>query len=216
MGRKTFIQVLAAILSGLNVAVPLLLDAQDVSEQWPWQYHALVGFVAYIMVTAWAIWDRQMQINKSRERIRLAARPGSLAINTEKPLGRDEISIYTAINFEIWADTDIHTAKLVLNVVGVRQKRWWLPWTLFLPATRRRLGISPEGLYEGIYRKQINHTNAQPFQDHATFHWKGKWDVENWGSAFILELALEMGSPQGVWRAIVDPKLYERGASSPL
>jgi len=37
---KTVIKVLGAVISGLNVAVPLILDAQTIFPHWNWQYHA--------------------------------------------------------------------------------------------------------------------------------------------------------------------------------
>jgi len=216
MWRRPFLQVTGAVLLGLNVGIPMALDAQGLFPNWSYQYHFILGFVAFAIYMSLIIRDKQMQINKSREIIRLSARPSSLAINypskTEKPLSHAEVSIKATIQFEIWADVDVHTAKLVLNVVGIRYRRWW---RLF-QTSKRLFHIARGGYYDPIYRKQIKVADAQPFEDHATFEWRGWREIVDWGDSFLLELALETGSPAGIWRVVVDPKLYERGVATPL
>ena len=174
-------------------------------------------FIIFAIIVVIRLVKLQTQIDASRERVRLFASPGFLAINhpmaSEQPLSRDEVSINTTIYFEVWTDIDINTAHLVLNVVGIRRRRWW---KLLAPTSKRMIGIRIESHDDSTYRKQIKRTDAQPFQDHATFKWRGKREVVDWGDTFLLELALEMGSPSGVWQAIVDPNLYERGATTAL
>jgi hypothetical protein len=49
-------------LIGVNVAVPMYLDAQGLFPQWEWQYHALIGFLAFAAFMAWIIYDKQRQL----------------------------------------------------------------------------------------------------------------------------------------------------------
>lgn len=172
----------------------------------------IIPFIAYRKI--------YLKLENIESRIRLKASPGFMAINhplkTEPPLERGEASINTTIYFEIWADIDIHTAKLVLNVVGIRNLCWRRFWRIFLPKSKRLLGIRIEGQDTPIYRKQIKHSDMQPFNDKANFKWRGERGKVSWGDSFILELALDMGSPKGIWKVVIDPELYERGATTPL
>jgi len=207
-------------LSALNVAGPLVIDARGLWPIWPWQYHALIGFIIFVIFIGWIIWDKQNEINKVKGRIRLNAAPGTLEINhplkNEPPLKKDEFSIYTTVYFEIWTNIDIHTASLVLNIVGNRLNLpWWKSWKAF-PFLKRLIGIRMEGQDSAIYRKTIKHSDEQPFRDSAKFKWRGKRDIVEWGNAFLLELALELGEPSRILRVYLDPKLYERGGITPL
>ncbi len=183
-----------------------------------WVYSGV--FILFAIIAIYRLVKLQAQIDESKERIRLIAHPGAYAINlprkSEEPLGHDEISINTTIHFEIWTDIDVNTAKLVLNIVGVRHRDWWQPWKLFLPKKKRMLGLRIDGHDDPTYRKQIKCADAQPFEDNATFKWRGKRDILNFGDSFYFELALETGSPIGIWRAIADPRLYERGVTMAL
>lgn len=70
---KTIIKVLkilVAVVSGLNVAAPLILDAQTLFPSWNWQYHVLIGFGIFIIVIVWIIYD----LNKRLQSI-LNAKP---------------------------------------------------------------------------------------------------------------------------------------------
>ena len=89
------------------------------------------------------------------------------------------MSINTTIRFEVWTDIDVNTAKLVLNIVGNRHKDWWQIWKLILPKNRRMLGLHIDGHDDATYRKQIKHTDAQPFVDMVKFKWRGKRDILN-------------------------------------
>jgi len=51
-------------MSGLNVAVPLILDAQSLFPHWNWQYHALIGFVIFLIFMSWIILDQKRAITK--------------------------------------------------------------------------------------------------------------------------------------------------------
>jgi len=184
-----------------------------------WVYSGV--FILFAIIVIYRLAKLQTQIDESKERIRLIARIGRLALNlpmkSEEPLGHDEISINTTIHFEIWTDMDVNTAKLVLNIVGVRHRDWWQLWQLFMPKTKRMIGLRIEGHDDSTYRKQIKCTDVQPFEDYATFKWRGKGDILGFGDSFYFELALETGSPIGIWRAItVDPTLYERGVTAAL
>uniref|UniRef100_A0A6M3L1Y4 Uncharacterized protein n=1 Tax=viral metagenome TaxID=1070528 RepID=A0A6M3L1Y4_9ZZZZ len=64
MQRKNIIQVGLAVLAGLNVAAPLVLDAQSIAPDWSWQYHALIGFVVFVIVIGWIIWGQRATINE--------------------------------------------------------------------------------------------------------------------------------------------------------
>lgn len=64
MGKRAVTQTVGAVLLGFNVAVPIYLDAQGFFPNWPWQYHALIGFAAFVIFVGWVIWDKQQQINK--------------------------------------------------------------------------------------------------------------------------------------------------------
>ena len=217
MGKRLSLQAVGAVLLGLNVAIPMVLNAQGLFPSWPYQYHFLLGFVAFAGYLWWIVRDKQMQINRSRERIRFFARPSRLSVNypdgTGKALSQDEANIGAIVQFEIWTDIDIHTARLVLNVIGIRRRRWR---RLFLSRSRRLFGINIEGNEYSVYRKQMKHTDTQPFQDYAAFKWRGKREAVEWGDDFQLELALEMGSPKGIWRATIDPKLHERGEAKAI
>ena len=63
---KIILQVGLAIVSALNVAVPLILDAKSIFPTWSWQYHALIGFVIFIIIMVWMVIDRQLKINEQR------------------------------------------------------------------------------------------------------------------------------------------------------
>lgn len=64
MAKKNILQVVGAIVLVLNASVPMALDVRGVSPQWPWQYHALIGFVAFVIFIGWIIWDKQRRINE--------------------------------------------------------------------------------------------------------------------------------------------------------
>ena len=163
--------------------------------------------------------ERSMR-SKLEERIRLVAAAGSYAINhplpSEEPLEGDEVSIAASVYFEIWSDVDVDTANLVLNLVSTHRRRWWQPWTFLHQKAQRVLGIRIDGHDTAQYRRHIERTDVQPFEDHATFKWRGKRKAVDLGGEFWLELALETGRPSGVFRAVLDSRLAERGSTTAL
>ncbi|MDO8750373.1 MAG: hypothetical protein Q7K03_04445 [Dehalococcoidia bacterium] len=183
-----------------------------------WLYPGV--FILFAAIVVIRLVRLQVRIDATQERIRFSARPGTYALNYPiapgQPLPLDEVSIETTIYFEIWTDIDVDTAKLVLNVVSFRRRRWWQLWNLLRPKSQRVLGIRIEGQDDPRYRRQLRRTERQPFEDHATFKWRGKREIVDRGGQFRLELALETGSPHGIWRAIVHTNLFERGATTPL
>ena len=136
MGRKAIVQIGGAIVSGLNAAIPMTLNVRGLFPDWPWQYHAIIGFLAFAFFMAWIIRDKQREIDAKRERIRLVARPGSYAIDyptgSEQPLENDEASITATIYFEIWSAIDAYTSKLILNLIGISHRRWYQPLSVAL------------------------------------------------------------------------------------
>jgi hypothetical protein len=64
--RKIVWQIIGAIFGALNVAIPLALDAQGLYPNWPWQYHAMVGFIAFAAFVVWMLYDKI----KENERLR--------------------------------------------------------------------------------------------------------------------------------------------------
>lgn len=69
------------MLTGFNVAGPLILDAQSVIPAWPWQYHALIGFVCFIIVMGWIIYDKQRKINDFEDSYEFALSFEGLRVN---------------------------------------------------------------------------------------------------------------------------------------
>jgi len=64
MGRKAIIQTGGAILLGCNVAIPMVLDAQGLFPNWPYQYHELIGFLVFAIFVGWIIYSKQSHINR--------------------------------------------------------------------------------------------------------------------------------------------------------
>ncbi len=52
---KLVIKVFGAVISGLNVAVPLILDAQSFFPEWNYQYHVLIGFLIFVGFMVWIV-----------------------------------------------------------------------------------------------------------------------------------------------------------------
>lgn len=64
--RKFRIQVVVAILSGLNTAGSLIFSARAVLPDWPWQWHSLIGFFVFAGIMGWIIADKQSEVNNLR------------------------------------------------------------------------------------------------------------------------------------------------------
>ena len=175
----------------------------------------LVVFISFAAFAVYRLVKLQTWIDESQERIHFTARLLSSTRNYPIP-SRDEDDINIRIQLEIWTEIDVHTAELVLNVISIPHKRWWPPWKLFWK-TKLRHGIAIEGQGDRSYRKQIKHTDVQPFKDYATFKWRVKREDAEWGVPFLLELALKTGIPRNVLRANIDMEPYRgRGVITPL
>ncbi len=44
---------------GSNVAIPMVLDAQGLFPNWPYQYYTLIGFLAFVIFVGWIIFSKQ-------------------------------------------------------------------------------------------------------------------------------------------------------------
>ena len=55
--------MVGVILSGLYTAGSLILSAQGVFPNWPWQLHCLIGFIIFAGIMVWTIVDKQSDIN---------------------------------------------------------------------------------------------------------------------------------------------------------
>lgn len=62
--RKTILQVGLAVLTALNVAGPLVLDAQQLAPSWPWQFHALIGFIVFALVMVWIVLSYSVPLHR--------------------------------------------------------------------------------------------------------------------------------------------------------
>jgi len=203
----------AAFAFGDGVAWVNRLSGYEFTEE---QVYAGV-FLLFGITVIWQLAKRQQQVDEAEQKTRLWASPSRIVQNyvsaSEPPLALNEVSIDTTVRFEVWSDIDVRTAGLVLNVVGVRKSSWRRPWRVLVPKSRRKLEIRAAGRDTPAYYKQINHVDAQPFVDEARFKWRGKRAAIDWGDGFVLELALELGSPRSVLRAKVGTNLHERGAA---
>ena len=173
----------------------------------------LAAFLLFGIAALIRLVHLQAELDKHKERVRLVARPASTAWNFEKGLKRDEISLDTAIQLHIWADCDLDTDSLVLNLVGVRLRKWWEVWKMLLPTKKRLFAIHVVGQDSREFRRSIRAADLQPYKELVPFRWRGK---PNWDGAFLWELALVTGRPAGTWRTIVvDAMSRIRGNISP-
>jgi hypothetical protein len=62
--RRPDFKVLGAFVSAFNVAVPLVLDAHGLFPDWPWQVHALIGFVGFVVFMVWIVQDLHHRITQ--------------------------------------------------------------------------------------------------------------------------------------------------------
>jgi hypothetical protein len=61
MAKKTIAQVVVVVISGLNIAGPLILDAQAVFPNWPWQIHVLIGFIVFAGFMIWMVAEEKLK-----------------------------------------------------------------------------------------------------------------------------------------------------------
>lgn len=172
---------------------------------------AVLGFV--FLEAGYGVFREERATRAEREKqVRLVARPDSLAINMRRP-APDEVDIQAHISFEVWTDKDIHTSGLVLNLLEVQQRPWWKVWQIGQTRTKRLLGLRPVDQDTALYRKTIRAVQPQPYEGSVEFDWRGKLV---WRGEPILELVLITGQPEGELRAVVDPRLGERGSTAPV
>jgi len=192
-------------LFGVNDALDLLA----VSKLDRWLF--LISFAVFVIIVMWRLMSLHSRLDEHEAKVRLSASPGMIAWNRPDP-GRGKVRLETRVQWEIWTDIDINTAKIGLNMISIR-KKWWQIWKLFLPRKKRLIGLPPKGQDTFQYRKSFRAIDPQPIQDSAEFEYEGPWDEDG---DLGLELVLETGSPFGKYRADVDLRLWERGSRKPL
>ncbi len=159
------------------------------------------------------VYREERIVRAEREaKVRLNASPGSLAWNVPEP-GAGKTRCKATICWEIWTDIDIKTARLCLNILGIRHKKWW---QVFRPREVPLIGLPPKGQDTFQYRKTFRAIDPQPIIGDTEFEYEGPLDWPDKEGEWALELVLETGSPAGTYRAIVDSRLWERGTREPL
>ena len=86
MGRKAIFQTVGAIVLGFNVAIPMVLDAQGLFPDLPYQYYTLIGFLAFAIYMSFIIFSKQSHINKlesGRPVMTLGNRARAKTVNNE-------------------------------------------------------------------------------------------------------------------------------------
>jgi len=97
MGKRAILQSVLAMILGLNVAAPMVLDVQGIAPQWPWQYHALVGFVVFVVMMIWVIFEKQGRINKLeavRPQMTLGDKTGVRSIQFDEKESKVNVELY--------------------------------------------------------------------------------------------------------------------------
>jgi len=194
-------------LFGANDALDLLADPK--LDRWLF----LISFAVFVIIVMWRLMSLHSRLDEYEAKVRLIAKPGMVAWNWPDP-GRGKVRLEANIQWEIWTDIDIKTAKICLNMIGLSPKRWWQKWG-FHPTEKKLRGLPPKGQDTFEYRKSFRAIDPQPIQDSAEFEYEGPFDADKAGG-LGLELVLETGSPLGKYRADVDPRLWERGSRRPL
>ncbi len=135
MGRR-IIQTGGAILLGLNVAIPMYLNAQGLLPMWQWQYHALIGFLAFSVFVGRIIFSQQSHINKLES-------------------GRPQLTIgdKTEINVQLREEESMEVNSLYLRYQNTGSR----PAYQF----RMRVGYAPEGS-PGEFKLFDENTSANP------------------------------------------------------
>jgi hypothetical protein len=156
--------------------------------------------------------ERVMRVERDAK-VRLIARPASFSWNHPDP-GPGKIRLEIRVEWKIWTDIDIHTAQICLNIIDVRDKKWWQIWRVFQPSRKALIGLPIKGQDTYQYWNKYSATDPQPIQDDAEFEdYEGLWDGDG---RVELELVLETGSPSGKHRTKIDIDLWKRGSREPL
>ena len=212
--------IVTAVIVGDVVGILQSYDTQLLIPTWGWWLILVIILIVSPFITFRSL---RLELDKYRSRIRLKAQISDTSVECGGDDKIAELDITATIDIKIWTDVDIYTSSLVLNVVGVRDKKTWKFWKWFLPKTQRLFAIPISGQRNMIYDQHIR-PDQQPFLDNVKFHWRGKrkpgfWYLGGWKlnqGSFYFELALETGSPSGTWRVIPELLLEERGLASPL
>lgn len=148
------------------------------------------------------------------ERVRVDARLISLGYTYPSP-GTDETLMTVRVEWDIWADREVDTDKLALNLIYVYDKRWYQVWK---KARFPQTGIRRRGERTVGYRKKITTNMDMPVSDSAVFDHltkRGEDKTAHW----LLELVLITGMPKAEYRipVFIDPDTQKtRGAFPPL
>lgn len=171
-------------------------------------------FIIFAIIVVIRLVKLQSTIDEIKGDIKFTATPVKFALNyaapNEPPLRKNEVSLYTTIQFEIWTHVDITTSKLVLNLVSF-SNLFPTGWELFKPFKMKRLiGITIEGSGDSNYRKTIRRSDKQPYKDTVSFKWKGEADRLIWARHHMPELALELWIPKRTLRIYLDRRILQR------
>ena len=154
------------------------------------------------------------EIDEMKSSIRVTATLNSLSMfSSNDP---EERRLRADVSWEVWVDRDIATDQLALNLIYEYDRPWWS-----LGRTRRvpTRGLVSEGQETTEYRKQILASDAQPFEDNATFKYRPPSDEEAADARWLMELVLLTGVPKDEYRVpvFVDHEaLRTRGTLPPL
>ncbi len=128
--RKMSLQVVLAVISGLNIAGPLILDVQQIFPSWQWQYHILTGFFVFCVVMIWIILSFSVplhQIQNSKPNI-VWFKNSCTALYRRDDNGKPKMDEYLYHALQIWFKnqpkeaTDDSVAKKVTALVTVYDK----------------------------------------------------------------------------------------------
>lgn len=222
---KQAIQIGGAIVSALWTAGSLVLDVQGIAPNLKWQYYAFGGFISYIAITAWTVWDKQKQINVIGGGVKIVPIPKTVKSYHDTQTG--EAGLELTIDLEIWANKDIHSDNLVLNIIGSRLEPltvpWWNLWEVWMvflanyPFFKRLVGLRP---VNGKYRAFIKSSEKQPFIDTISFRLPNEKlkEVGRWskGNTFMMELVLVGGIPNNTYRQHLMWKFLEKETLKPV
>jgi hypothetical protein len=78
---KTIIQIGIAFLGAINVAIPLIFNARQLYPSWPWQLHAIIGFVVFAGIMIWMVAEGRIELYRIRN-----ARPNIALTDIEENL----------------------------------------------------------------------------------------------------------------------------------
>ena len=132
--------------------------------------------------------------SKLNQMVRLTARVSRWQQNIPDP-GKDKESIEVYLIWGMWAEKEIMTDQLALNLIYIKKKGWWQFWK---KAKSPAYGMSRNGADSNQYRRTLAPPGAlQPDRDDGVFTWvRDKKTLKN-VKGFELELVLTTGMPVG-------------------